>query len=183
MRKVIASFFISADGVVDAPQDWHFPYFDDDMGAVVGGTLAQAGALLLGRKTYEEWAGYWPAQSSADNPMAAAINGLPKYVVSDTLTGADWQNSTIVNGAALRSEVERLKAEDGGDINVSGSGTLVRSLIAEGLVDELNLLVHPIVVGKGSHLFEGGPAPAALELVQSRTFGSGVLHLVYKPVA
>jgi len=183
MRKVIASFFMSIDGVVDAPQDWHFPFFDEDMGAVVGGTLSRAGAFLLGRRTYEEWAGYWPAQSSEDNPMAASINGLPKYVVSNTLERADWEGTTILGGDDLNAQIAQLKEQDGGDINVSGSGTLVRSLLADGLVDELNLLVHPIVVGTGRHLFEDGPAPAQLELTASHTFGNGVLHLVYKPVA
>jgi dihydrofolate reductase len=180
MRKLIASFFMSADGVVDKPQDWHFPYFDDEMGAVVGGTLANAGALLLGRRTYDEWVQYWPTESGRANPMGEMINSLPKYVVSTTLDRPGWENTTVIKDD-LAGDVKRLKAQDGGHVNVSGSGELVRSLLAEGLVDELNLLVHPIVVGKGAHLFEDGPAPEPLALARSTVLGSGVLHLVYRP--
>src|SRR5690348_9673802 len=143
MRKIVSGLFISLDGVVEAPQTWHFPYFDDEMGAAVGALMSSGEAMLLGRRTYEEFASYWP---TATDEMADQMNGTPKYVVSTTLTSADWQNSTLINGDVAK-ELTRLKEEPGGNLNITGSATLVRSLLREGLLDELHLLVHPLVVG------------------------------------
>jgi dihydrofolate reductase len=182
MRKLVASFFVSLDGVVETPEEWHFPYFDDEMGAVIGDSIAASDAFLLGRRTYEEWASFWPSQDPADSPMAEAMNGRPKFVVSRSLDTADWQNSTILKGD-LAEEVGRLKDQPGKDVSISGSATLVRSLLQAGLLDELRLLVHPILLGSGARLFDGGAAPAALELAGSRTFGSGVLDLTYRPAS
>ena len=182
MRKLTASFFISLDGVVEAPQDWHFPYFNEEMGAVVGEAIAASDTFLLGRRTYEEWSAYWPHQDAAVNPMAAAMNETPKVVVSTTLDQVDWQNSTLLEGD-LAEAVTALKAQPGRNIGMSGSATLVRSLLEKALVDELRLLVHPLVVGSGSKLFENGAAPVSLELVDSRTFSTGVVDLTYRPVA
>jgi dihydrofolate reductase len=182
MRKLVSSFFISLDGVVEAPQDWHFPYFNDEMGAVVGKAIAASDTLLLGRRTYEEWSAFWPHQDPAENPMAQAMNETPKFVASTTLDEVDWQNSTLLEGD-LAKAVTELKAKPGKNIGMSGSATLVRSLLEKGLVDELRLLVHPVVVGSGAKLFEDGTAPVSLELVDSRTFQTGVLDLSYRPVA
>jgi len=181
MRKLVASFFISLDGVVEAPQNWHFPYFNDEMGAVVAEAIAASDTMLLGRRTYEEWHAFWPHQAPAENPMAQVMNETPKLVVSTTLDQVDWQNSTLLRGD-LAEAVTDLKARPGNNIGMSGSATLVRSLLAKGLVDELRLLVHPLVVGSGAQLFENGAAQVSLELVDSRTFQTGVLDLTYRPV-
>jgi dihydrofolate reductase len=181
MGKVTASLFISLDGVVEAPETWHMPYFDDEMGAVVGQAIASTDAFLLGRRTYEEWAAFWPQQDPGRNPMAAAINGLPKYVVSRTLGDPAWQGSTVLDGE-LAAEVATLKERHDGDIAISGSATLVRSLLEAGLLDELRVMVHPVLVGRGARLFQDAPVPASLELTDSRTFGSGVLSLTCRPV-
>jgi dihydrofolate reductase len=176
MRKVIANLFISLDGVVERPDQWHFPYFDDEMGQAVGEGMATTDMMLLGRVTYEEFASFWPSQTE---PPADHMNGTPKIVVSDTLARADWQNSRIVRGDELAAELTRLKQQDGGNIGTVGSATLVRSLLRDGLLDELHLLVHPLVVGAGKRLFEGETGKVPLALLSSRTFGSGVVHLVY----
>jgi dihydrofolate reductase len=181
MGKVTASFFISLDGVVAAPETWHTSWFDDEMGATIGQAIAAADAFLLGRRTYEEWAAYWPQQDPARNPMAAAINGLPKYVASRTLREAAWPGSTVLAGD-LADEVPRLKERHGGEIAISGSATLVRSLLEAGLLDELRVMSHPVLVGRGARLFQDAPAPASLQLADSRAFGSGVLSLTYRPV-
>jgi dihydrofolate reductase len=181
MRQLVSSFFISLDGVVEAPQTWHFPYFDDEMGAVVGEAIAASDAFLLGRRTYEEWSAYWPDQDPAENPMAGVMNETPKHVVSTTLDSVDWQNAKLLEGD-LAEALTALKAQPGKNIGMSGSATLVRSLLGLGLVDELRLLVHPLVVGSGARLFENGTVPVSLELVKSRTFATGVLDLTYRPV-
>jgi dihydrofolate reductase len=182
MRKLAASLFVSLDGVMEAPETWHFPYFNDEMGAAIGEALSSADAFLLGRRTYEEWAAYWPNQTPDENPMAELINGMPKYVVSTTLGEASWHNSTVI-GADFAGAVPKLKEEPGNDISVSGSATLVRSLLGEGLLDELRLMVHPVVLGTGRRLFDNGIARAPLELVDSETFTTGVLNLTYRPAS
>jgi len=182
MRKVIASEFVSLDGVFEAPDQWHFPYFNGEMGEAIGASMAQADALLLGRVTYEEWAAYWPNQSADDNEVSGFMNDTPKYVVSTTLEEPlEWKNSTLIRGDSFAVEITRLKQQPGRDISISGSGTLVRSLLREDLLDELRLMVHPIVVGTGKRLFEDGSDKKALELVDSKTFGTGVLYLIYRP--
>jgi dihydrofolate reductase len=179
MRKIVAGLFISLDGVVEAPHTWHFPYFDDDMGADVGASMAAADTMLLGRRTYEEFASYWPNQSS-DVPPADYMNNTPKVVVSTTLKSLEWQNSTLISGNVVE-EITRLKQGPGKNIGVTGSGTLVRSLLRDRLLDELHLLVHPIVVGSGKRLFEEGMGQVPLKLVESKTYGTGVLSLTYVP--
>ena len=180
MRKIKSYFFISLDGVVEAPDKWHFPYFDDEMGAAVGAGFSNADAMLMGRVLYEEWAAYWPEH--ADQPFGDVMNSIKKYVVSDSLSAADWQNSEIISGDVARRLAD-IKAGDGGDITMSGSATTVRWLLREkGLLDELNLLVHPLVVGDGlARLFPAGEAGIPLELVSAQTFKSGVLNLTYAP--
>jgi dihydrofolate reductase len=177
MRKLTASFFVSLDGVVESPEKWHFPYFSEEMGAVIGAAISSADAFLLGRRTYEQWAAYWPEQP-AENPMAQSINGLPKYVASQTLDKVEWQNSTLLRGD-VGDEVAKLKKQPGGDIAISGSATLVRSLLAAGLIDELRLMLHPLVVGSGDRLFPNGSVPTPLELRGSQELPNGVVDLAY----
>ena len=178
MRKLTASFFMSLDGVVDTPQAWHFPYMDQQLVEAVGATMAASDTILLGRTTFEEWASYWPEQAG-DGGMADFINNTPKYVVSQTLESVAWRNSTVIRDDALAT-VAGLKQEHGREISVTGSGTLVRSLLVAGLVDELRLMVHPVVVGRGKHLFENGDEPTGLVLASCERFANGVLNLTYK---
>ena len=181
MRKIVAGLFISLDGVYEAPDKWHFPYFNDEMGEAVGAQMAASDAMLLGRATYQEFAGYWPEQSPSENEIADFMNNTPKFVVSSTLDSVDeWQNSTLIKGN-VADELTKLKQQPGKDIGITGSGTLVRSLLRDGLLDELRLLVHPIVVGGGKRLFEGEIGQTPLNLVESKTLSTGVLYLTYQP--
>jgi dihydrofolate reductase len=180
VRKIKSNFFMSLDGVVEAPDKWHFPYFDDEMGAAVGAGFANTDAMLMGRVLYEEWAAYWPEH--ADQPFGDVMNETKKYVVSSSLQSADWQNTELIKGDEAAERLAALKAEDGGDITMSGSATLVRWLLREGLLDELNLLVHPIAVGSGlARLFPPDEPTVPLALLSSQTFNSGVLNLSYGP--
>ena len=177
-RKVIATFFVSLDGVVEAPEEWHFPYFNDEMAAAIGDAMGSSDAMLCGRVTYQEWAGFWPG---ADNEMAEYMNNTTKYVASATLDEVEWNNSQLLEGD-VPAAVAALKRQPGKDIVMSGSATLARSLLSEGLVDELHLMIHPVVVGDGARLFPDGDKHA-LELVDSKTFGTGVVYATYRPVA
>jgi dihydrofolate reductase len=182
VRKIKSNFFISLDGVVEAPDQWHFPYFDDQMGAVVGAGFATTDAMLMGRVLYDEWAAYWPEH--ADEPFGDVMNSMKKYVLSNRLQTAEWQNSEIIAGDDAAQRLADLKAQEGGDISMSGSATTVRWLLREGLLDELNLLVHPILVGDGlARLFPPDDPSLPLELLRSETFESGVLNLSYGPAA
>lgn len=176
MRKVIAGLFVTLDGVFEEPVRWQGPYFNDEMGAAVGALMA-ADTMLLGRRTYEEFAAFWPKQGTED-PIAAHMNGTPKLVASTTLHEVTWQNSTLIRGD-VAAELRRLKAQPGGEIGVTGSGTLVRSLLRDGVLDELHLFVHPLVVGAGKRLFPDGADAAVLELVSATPFATGVIHLTY----
>lgn len=157
MGKIVANFFISLDGVVESPDQWHFPYFNDEMGAAIGQGTERFGAFLMGRVLYTEWAEYWPSQGD-DVPFASYINNLPKYVVSNTLDQATWQNSTIISGD-VAGQLREIKEKSSSDIGMSGSATLVRWLLANNLLDELALMVHPIAVGHGERLFEDTRPP------------------------
>ena len=182
MRKVVAAEFVSLDGVMESPDKWHFPYFDEEMGQAVAEGFAASDAMLMGRVNYEEWAAYWPQQDPEENPIAATMNGRRKYVVSTTLKEPlEWSNSTLIKGKEFAEEIGNLKEQEGKDIVISGSGTLVRSLLRDGLLDELKLMIHPIVVGSGKRLFEEGEGQTKLELVDARTFSTGVLYLTYRP--
>ena len=180
MRNVVASFFISLDGVVDSPQDWHFPYMNEELLGAIAASM-NADTIVLGRRTYEEWAAYWPQQPN-DGGMADHINGTPKLVASTTLDRLGWQNSSLIEGN-VADALAALKSQSGGEISITGSGTLVRSLLESELIDEVRLLIHPIVVGRGKHLFEDGAEPKGLQLVDSEAFGTGVLKLTYRPAA
>jgi dihydrofolate reductase len=183
MRRVVASEFVSLDGVMEAPDQWHFPYFDEEMGETIEAAMGQTDAMLMGRVNYEEWAAFWPQQDPEENPVAGFMNGVRKYVVSTTLEEPlGWENSTLIK-ENVAEEIAELKRQTGGDISISGSGSLVRSLLQYGLLDELRLMVHPVVVGSGKRLFEEGCDRMALELVDSRTFGTGVVYLTYRPIS
>jgi dihydrofolate reductase len=179
VRRIKSFFFASLDGVVESPDKWHFPYFDDEMGAAVGAGFDGVDAMLMGRVLYEEWAGYWPEH--ADEPFGDVINPIKKYVVSDSLQSAEWENTEIISGD-VAGRLNEIKASEGGDISMSGSATTVRSLLRAGVLDELTLLVHPILVGGGlARLFPPDEQPVPLQLVRSETFKSGVLNLTYAP--
>ncbi len=182
MRKVVAWELVALDGVMEAPEKWSFQFHNDEMAEAQGAGMAASDAMLLGRVTYQEFASYWPYQNSADQPFTDYLNNTPKYVVSTTLEEPlEWQNSTLIKGN-VAEEVSRLKRQPGKDIGIVGSATLVRSLLREGLLDELTLMVHPIILGRGKRLFDNGGDRKALELVDSKTFGTGVLYLSYRPV-
>jgi dihydrofolate reductase len=173
--------FITMDGVIGDPS-WSFDYsFDPKMAEAVGAIMGSSKAILLGRRTYQEFAPAWSTRTAEDDPGAPFMNQAPKYVVSATLQAADWSNSTIL-GPYSTSTIRDLKDRVDGGIYVSGSGTLVRALLADGLVDELHLFVYPLAHGAGQRLFpDTGPA-AKFALAGSEAYSNGVLHLTYKPV-
>ncbi|MEU3791935.1 dihydrofolate reductase family protein [Streptomyces fructofermentans] len=183
MRKIIAGLFISLDGVVEAPDQWHFPYFNDEMGAAVGASLGEADTMLFGRRTYDSFAGAWPEREEAggeDAGFAKTLGDARKIVLSHRKLEFTWRNSEQLQGD-LVDAVTALKGEEGGTIALSGSVSVVRQLLAAGLLDELHLLVHPIAVRKGMRLFDEGEEPVPLKLVSSEAFTTGVLNLVYGP--
>lgn len=180
MRKITASLFISLDGVVEDPE-WHLPYFNHEMGQAVGAHLAAADTLLLGRVTYDSFAGAWPdreAEGGEDAEFAKIIGDARKIVVSNQELQFSWRNSEHLKGDLIAA-VAALKDEPGdSDIAMSGSVSIVRQLLAAALLDELHLLLHPIAMCKGERLFAAGE-PIPLKLLKSTTFATGVLHLVY----
>lgn len=179
MRKVFLTEFISLDGVIEAPHEWHFPFFGADAGQYKLEELMATDALLLGRVTYEGFAAAWPSMTD-EAGFADRFNGMPKYVASTTLQNPEWNNSHVIRGN-LAEEIGTLKREPGQDIAIHGSGRLANALMAENLIDEYRLMVHPIVVGKGQRLFLDGTTLPALDLVESRPLGNGVILLTYVP--
>jgi len=180
MRKITAGMFTSVDGVVEAPDQWHFPYFNDEMGAAVDAQLGAADTILLGRETYDSFAGAWPdreADGGEDAEFAKKLGDARKIVVSRQRLEFDWRNSEQLTGDLLDG-VTALKNEPGGDIAMSGSVSVVRQLLAAGLLDELHLLVHPIAVRTGARLFDDGDT-IPLRLLSAKAFKTGVVHLVY----
>jgi dihydrofolate reductase len=180
MRKLIAFELMSLDGVVESPDEWAFSYSDEEMEKANEAGMAASDALLLGRATYEEFASFWPYQPGGTQ-MVDYINSVRKYVVSTTLEEPlGWNNSSLVKGD-IAEEVTRLKEQPGKNITTTGSITLVRWLIRAGLLDELQLMVYPVALGSGRRLFEDGGDRKVLKLVDSKTFGSGVVSLTYRP--
>lgn len=193
MRKVIVSEFITLDGVMQSPgypdEDssggfqaggWQQEYFDDALGQAVMSGLSASGGCLLGRRTYEIFAGFWPT-APADDPIAPIMNGLPKYVASTTLTEPlPWANSQLLRGGISKA-VSTLKDQDGGDLLVIGSGELVRTLMESDLVDQFDLMIHPLVVGRGKRLFGDGNRKTPLRLVDSTTTTTGVIMATLVP--
>lgn len=182
MRKLVATELVSMDGVAESPNEWAFSYTDDEMAADDEAGMAASDALLLGRATYEEFASFWPNQPSG-TPMVDYINSVRKYVVSTTLEEPlGWENSFVVGGDFVEG-VSALKNQPGEDITVTGSITLVRSLMREGLLDELRCVVCPVIRGSGRRLFEDETDRRTLELVDSKTFGTGAVTLTYRPTS
>lgn len=190
MRKIVVGEFVSLDGVVQAPGDpdedreggfelggWTMPYWHDDIGMTVFASMNASDALLLGRKTYQGFAAAFGSAPAGD-PFNDHMNNTPKFVVSTTLKTVDWVNSTLIRGN-VADEVLKLKQQPGKDISISGSGTLVQALMKHDLIDEYNLLVYPVVLGKGKRLFPDG-LNAALKLVETKTFSTGVVLLSYR---
>ena len=174
MATLSASSFISLDGVVEAPERWHMQYFSPELGELTFKQLAGAEAILLGRQTHDDWLGFWPNQDAATNPFAGLLNQLPKYVASTTLTSSPWAGTTVLNG-----EAQRTVADLKGEIGVLGSATLTRSLLNAGLVDELRLVIDPIIVGSGSRLLVD-LKETALSLTETVVLSGGVLSLIYR---
>ncbi|MGI8752391.1 MAG: dihydrofolate reductase family protein [Acidimicrobiales bacterium] len=180
MGTIAIHEFITLDGVIEASA-WSFDYpFDPKMGEDIGALMGSTKAILLGLKTFEEFAPAWSGRSAEDDPGAPFMNETPKYVVSSTLRSADWNNSTIV-GPYQADAIRTLKGQVDGGIYVSGSGTLVRALLADGLADELHLFVYPLALGHGRRLFVEGAPATKLALTGSGAYSSGVLHLPYAP--
>jgi dihydrofolate reductase len=180
MGNILVHEFITLDGVIDAPT-WTFDYpFDPKMGEAIGGIMGSSKAILLGRRTYEQFAPAWSSRTAEEDPGAPFMNETPKYVVSSTLQSADWNNSTILSGYDAEA-IRALKSESEGDIYVSGSGALVQALLADGLVDELHLFVFPLTLGGGQRLFADG-LQAKFTLADTEAYDSGALHLTYRPV-
>lgn len=193
MRKVIVSEFITLDGVMQSPgypdEDpsggfqaggWQQEYFDDALGQAVMSGLSASGGCLLGRRTYEIFAGFWPT-APADDPMAPIMNALPKYVASTTLKEPlPWANSQLLHGDVAEA-VSMLRELDGGDLRVIGSGELVQTLMERHLVDQFDLMIHPLIVGRGKRLFGDGNRKTPLRLVDSTTTTTGVIIATLAP--
>jgi dihydrofolate reductase len=181
MRKVVSGLFISLDGVTESPDQWQFDHFDEGMMAALGEYVAETDTVLMGRVTYQEWTGYWP--TSTDEPFASFINNAPKYVVSTTLNRVEWgkwDNITLIK-ENLAEAITRLKQQPGKNIGVTGSPTLVQSLLQSDLLDELMLMIHPVVAGSGKRLFKDGSELKRLKLVNTNTTPTGVAILTYQP--
>jgi dihydrofolate reductase len=191
--KLTMQTFLTLDGVLQAPggpdEDtdsgfqhggWSFAYGDEDFGASVVEWMSRGDAVLLGRKTYEIFASYWPLQTDPGNPVAGQLNSLPKYVASTTLTSVDWNNSTLL-GSDVVSEVAKLKERPGRELQVHGSGQLAQTLIDADLVDEYLLYYHPVHLGTGKKLFRDGAPARSLKLLDTRTTGAGVIISRYAP--
>jgi dihydrofolate reductase len=171
--------FMSLDGVIDEPT-WTFEYgFDPAMGEAIGAFTGRSRGILLGRKTYEMFEPAWSTRTVEDDPGAPFFNDTTKYVVSGTLTEGTWRNSELI-GPYDADRIRRLKDEVDGDIYVSGSATLVRAMLADGLVDELHLFVYPLTLGAGTRLFDE-KAPNKLSLARSESYPNGVVYLAYRP--
>ncbi|MGC4785233.1 dihydrofolate reductase family protein [Micromonospora zamorensis] len=184
MAKVISTLFISADGVAEIDPDWHFPYFDENMGRAVSEDYDTADVLLIGRETYDSFAGAWPDREAAggdDASFAKQLGDVRKVVVSRQSLDLPWRNSELIQGDLLDA-VASLKADAGvRGILIPGSISVVQQLLAAGLVDELRLLVHPVAARKGRKLFDEGDAAYHLRLVASEAFPTGVLRVIYAP--
>jgi dihydrofolate reductase len=189
MRKLTSGIFITLDGVVEAPgtddttlpdkRGWSMPFTDEEVGRFMMGGMASSDAMLLGRKTYQHFAAYWSAQPDT-NPFAAMMNNQNKFVVSTTLEEVEWTNSTLLKGDVTQA-ITQLKTQPGKDISIVGSGTLVQSLLQLELIDELNLLICPVILGVGKRLFKEGVDTKLLKPISSKTYRSGMTILTLQP--
>ena len=180
MARIILAAFVSLDGVMEAPEEWHFPFIDDEVGKHMFDEIFKVEALLLGRVTYDIYAATWPGRDNGENPVAAHFNRIPKYVVSTTLTAATWNNAHLIRDNVV-DQVRTLRQSPGANVVIQGSATLANALIKENLVDEYHLLVHPVVVGRGKRLFAEGTNLPAMTLVTAKTLSTGVIDLTYVP--
>jgi dihydrofolate reductase len=179
VRKLVALELVSVDGVMESPEEWAFVYSNEEMEEANASGMAASDALLLGRVTYEVLAAFWPNQPGG-TPMVDYLNSVPKFVVSATLEEPlAWNNSTLIKGDEFAEEIIELKRRPGKDITIIGSGALVGSLLGGGLLDELRLMVHPVILGGGKRLFEERVDREVLKLVDSRMFATGVVYLTY----
>ena len=179
MRKIVATEFLTLDGVMEAPEKWTFPFGNEEAAKFKHDELFESDALLLGRVTYQGFAAAWPSRTDEEG-FADRINSLPKFVVSTTLKEADWKNSTVIRDNVME-EVVKLKQQPGQDILIYGSGVLMNSLMQRGLIDEYRLMVYPLVLGSGKRLFKDGRGTTTLKLVESKAFNTGVVVLTYEP--
>ncbi|PTA46175.1 dihydrofolate reductase family protein [Micromonospora sp. RP3T] len=184
MAKVVSTLFISADGVAEIDPDWHFPYFDDNMGRAVTEDYDTSDVLLIGRETYDSFAGAWPgreAEGGDDAPFAKQLGDTRKVVVSRQPLEFSWRNSELIQGD-LVDAVAALKADAGiKGILIPGSISVVQQLLAAGLVDELRLLVHPVAARKGRKLFDEGDRPYHLRVTATEAYPTGVIRVIYSP--
>ena len=181
MRKITAGLFMTLDGVIEAPQKWNPPYYDDELNQAVMPLLAGAGLHLYGRRSYELFRAVFTGPHAP--PHAAMMTSTPKAVVSTTLASPGWGPTTVIS-SNVTAELRKLKQQPGKDIAVGASGTLLRFLLHEDLLDELTLLVHPVLAGTGQHLFEGGASHLPLTLTQARPHSNGIVALHYtRPVS
>ena len=180
MGKLVISEWVSLDGVFDADTmaDWFQPFESAERGEVIKGNVDAAGAFLMGRITYQMLASYWPQKKHNEDGVADRLNQLPKYVVSETLESAEWNNSRIIK-SDVANAVRELKQASDQELLVFGSAMLVRSLMKTGLVDELRILVHPVIAGTGRRFYRDGMDPTRLELLEARPLSGGVLFLRY----
>ncbi len=191
MRQLVSNTFLTLDGVMQAPggpgEDesggfshggWSVTFWDEQMGEVMGDFMGKPSDLVLGRKTYEIFAGHWP--NAGDDPTAKQLNEATKYVASRTLTSLEWQNSVLLEGD-IAEAVAALKQQDGPELQVHGSGNLLQTLIRHNLIDRYQIMTFPVVVGSGKRLFAEGAVPAALKLVDSKTSSTGVIMSAYEP--
>ena len=176
MRKIVVSEFMSLDGVVEAPDTWQFPFQSEEMGEITERQINDTDVFLLGRATYEIFAEFWPTQTNNEFGIADKLNSAPKYVISATLENADWNNSTQIKSI---EDIRKLKQEDAGIIGITGSVKLVHSLLEVGLIDEIQVLVHPLVLGKGIRLFADG-YHSSMTLADSKALPNGVMFLSYQ---
>ncbi|WP_327007216.1 dihydrofolate reductase family protein [Dactylosporangium sp. NBC_01737] len=176
MRKIVAGLHMSLDGVIGSPEQWSFAYYCDEVGQSIKSRRDATGTLLLGRHTYQEFAAIWPGQSGE---VADFMNNTPKLVASTTLTSVDWTNATVL--ATAFTDLKQRPDLPAGNITITGSATLVRSLVYAGVLDELHLMVCPIVLGGGKRLFDDTGKRTPLQLAASETFPTGVAHLTYHP--
>jgi len=178
-RKLVVAEYITLDGVVEAPEQWQFPYLSEDVAETIQAQILDACDILLGRVTYDIFASSWPSRTHNEFGVADKLNSVPKWVVSSTLEKVDWNNSTLIKDHIVEV-ITKLKQQPGGNIVTIGSAGLVGALMQNDLIDEYSLLVHPIVLGKGKRLFPDG-VNLSLKLVETKAFSSGVVMLRYQP--
>jgi dihydrofolate reductase len=181
MRKIIASEFLTLDGIMESSEQWQPAYYCDEMGEAIQAQILGSDVMLLGRVTYEIFAAYWPSLTNNEFGIADKLNSMPKFVVSSTLQKAEWNNSLLIKEHVVEA-ISELKQQPGGNIGITGSATLVHVLMQANLIDEYRLMVHPLMLGSGKRLFQDG-SKANLKLLETRAFSSGVVLLRYQSVA